>query len=214
MQLAIGVFVYGEPMPPARLAGFAIVWVALAVFTVDGAAGRTAADPGRPAGSCPRTRTGRAVTPAPDARPAPPLARPHPTGPTPGGPSADEQRRRPRPPARGRQAPRPLPRWSQPAGAAPPRADVLAFERQWWRYAGAKETAIREQFGLSATRYYQVLNTVIDRPEALAVDPLLVRRLRRMRATRQRQRSARHPGQRGLRPTRLGHRGEAWSIGR
>ncbi len=67
--------------------------------------------------------------------------------------------------------------------------DVLAFERQWWRYAGAKEAAIREQFGLSATRYYQVLNTVIDRPEALAVDPLLVRRLRRMRATRQRQRS-------------------------
>ncbi|MGY1914746.1 EamA family transporter RarD [Blastococcus sp. SYSU DS0973] len=35
MQLAIGVFVYGEPMPPARLAGFVIVWVALAVFTVD-----------------------------------------------------------------------------------------------------------------------------------------------------------------------------------
>jgi chloramphenicol-sensitive protein RarD len=35
MQLAIGVFVYGEPMPPARLAGFVIVWVALAVFTAD-----------------------------------------------------------------------------------------------------------------------------------------------------------------------------------
>ncbi|KQS68554.1 DUF3263 domain-containing protein [Modestobacter sp. Leaf380] len=72
--------------------------------------------------------------------------------------------------------------------------DVLAFERQWWRYAGAKEAAIKEQFGLSATRYYQVLNTVIDRPEALAADPLLVRRLRRMRATRQRQRSARTLG--------------------
>ncbi|SCX39179.1 Protein of unknown function [Klenkia marina] len=72
--------------------------------------------------------------------------------------------------------------------------DVLAFERQWWRYAGAKEAAIKEQFGLSATRYYQVLNAVIDRPEALAVDPLLVRRLRRMRATRQRQRSARTLG--------------------
>ncbi len=72
--------------------------------------------------------------------------------------------------------------------------DVLAFERQWWRYAGAKEAAIREQFGLSATRYYQVLNAVIDRPEALAADPLLVRRLRRMRATRQRQRSARTLG--------------------
>jgi hypothetical protein len=66
---------------------------------------------------------------------------------------------------------------------------VLAFERQWWRYAGAKEAAIREQFGLSATRYYQVLNTLIDRPEALAADPLLVRRLRRMREVRQRQRS-------------------------
>jgi hypothetical protein len=72
--------------------------------------------------------------------------------------------------------------------------DVLAFERQWWRHAGAKEAAIKEQFGLSATRYYQVLNAVIDRPEALAVDPLLVRRLRRMRATRQRQRSARTLG--------------------
>jgi chloramphenicol-sensitive protein RarD len=35
MQLAIGVFVRHEPMPPARLAGFVIVWVALAVFTAD-----------------------------------------------------------------------------------------------------------------------------------------------------------------------------------
>ena len=68
--------------------------------------------------------------------------------------------------------------------------DMLAFERQWWRYAGAKEAAIRERFGLSATRYYQVLNALVDRPEALAADPLLVRRLRRMRATRQRHRSA------------------------
>jgi hypothetical protein len=81
------------------------------------------------------------------------------------------------------------------AGAAPtvtlPARDreMLAFERQWWRYAGAKEAAIRERFGLSATRYYQVLNALVDRPEALAADPLLVRRLRRMRATRQRRRS-------------------------
>jgi Protein of unknown function (DUF3263) len=67
--------------------------------------------------------------------------------------------------------------------------EILAFERQWWRYAGAKEAAIRERFGMSATRYYQVLNALVDRPEALAVDPLLVRRLRRMRAARQRQRS-------------------------
>ncbi|WP_369140639.1 DUF3263 domain-containing protein [Modestobacter versicolor] len=69
--------------------------------------------------------------------------------------------------------------------------DMLAFERQWWRFPGAKETAIRERFGISPTRYYQVLNALVDRPEALAADPLLVRRLRRMRAARQRQRSGR-----------------------
>jgi hypothetical protein len=69
--------------------------------------------------------------------------------------------------------------------------EILAFERQWWRFAGAKEAAIRERFGMTATRYYQVLNALVDRPEALATDPLLVRRLRRMRAARQRQRSSR-----------------------
>jgi hypothetical protein len=72
--------------------------------------------------------------------------------------------------------------------------EILEFERQWWKYAGAKETAIRESFDMSATRYYQVLNALIDRPEALADDPLLVRRLRRMRAERQRARSARRLG--------------------
>ena len=72
--------------------------------------------------------------------------------------------------------------------------EILEFERQWWKYAGAKETAVREQFDMSATRYYQVLNALIDRPEALAADPLLVRRLRRLRAARQRQRSARRLG--------------------
>lgn len=72
--------------------------------------------------------------------------------------------------------------------------DILEFERQWWKYAGAKETAVREKFDMSAGRYYQVLNALIDKPEALAEDPLLVRRLRRLRATRQRQRSARRLG--------------------
>jgi hypothetical protein len=72
--------------------------------------------------------------------------------------------------------------------------DILEFERQWWKYAGAKETAVRDKFDMSATRYYQVLNALIDRPEALEADPLLVRRLRRLRATRQRQRSARRLG--------------------
>ncbi|RLV47572.1 DUF3263 domain-containing protein [Nocardioides mangrovicus] len=73
-------------------------------------------------------------------------------------------------------------------------ASILDFERQWWKYAGAKEQAIREQFDMSSARYYQVLNTLIDRPEALATDPLLVRRLRRLRASRQRQRQARRLG--------------------
>ena len=71
---------------------------------------------------------------------------------------------------------------------------ILAFERHWWKYAGAKEQAIRDQFQMSATRYYQVLNALIDRPEALAHDPLLVKRLRRLRAARQRARSARRLG--------------------
>lgn len=72
--------------------------------------------------------------------------------------------------------------------------EILTFERQWWRYAGAKEQAVRELFDMSATRYYQVLNALIDTPAALAADPLLVKRLRRLRASRQRQRSARRLG--------------------
>jgi hypothetical protein len=72
--------------------------------------------------------------------------------------------------------------------------EILAFERQWWKYAGAKEQAVREQFDMSSARYYQVLNALIDRPDALAADPLLVRRLRRLRASRQRQRQARRLG--------------------
>jgi hypothetical protein len=72
--------------------------------------------------------------------------------------------------------------------------EILAFERQWWKYAGAKEQAIRELFDMSATRYYQVLNALIDTPAALSADPMLVKRLRRLRASRQRQRSARRLG--------------------
>jgi hypothetical protein len=72
--------------------------------------------------------------------------------------------------------------------------EILAFERQWWKYAGAKEQAIRDLFDMSATRYYQVLNALIDRPESLAADPMLVKRLRRLRASRQRARSARRLG--------------------
>ncbi|GAB3991631.1 DUF3263 domain-containing protein [Nocardioides marmoraquaticus] len=81
-----------------------------------------------------------------------------------------------------------------PSGLGERDAAMLDFERQWWKYAGAKEQAVREHFSMSSTRYYQVLNALIDRPEALEHDPLLVRRLRRLRATRQRQRSARRLG--------------------
>ena len=73
-------------------------------------------------------------------------------------------------------------------------AQILAFERQWWKFAGAKEQAIRDQFQMSATRYYQVLNALIDKPESLIHDPLLVKRLRRLRSSRQRARSARRLG--------------------
>jgi hypothetical protein len=69
--------------------------------------------------------------------------------------------------------------------------EIIAFERQWWKYAGAKEQAIRELFDMNATRYYQVLNALIDNPAALEADPMLIKRLNRLRATRQRARSAR-----------------------
>ncbi len=71
---------------------------------------------------------------------------------------------------------------------------VLDFERQWWKYAGAKEQAVRDLFDMSATRYYQVLNALIDSPAALVHDPMLVKRLRRMRTSRQRARTARRLG--------------------
>jgi hypothetical protein len=69
--------------------------------------------------------------------------------------------------------------------------DVLDFEREWWRYAGHKEEAIRDRFELTPTRYYQLLGEVIDSPDALTYDPMLVKRLRRLRAARHRDRAAR-----------------------
>lgn len=75
--------------------------------------------------------------------------------------------------------------------------EILAFERHWWKYAGAKEQAVRELFGVSPTWYYQILNALIDRPEALAHDPMLVKRLRRTRRSRQSARSARRLGMPG-----------------
>ncbi|MET7706595.1 DUF3263 domain-containing protein [Micromonospora sp. NPDC005413] len=65
---------------------------------------------------------------------------------------------------------------------------ILAFEQQWWRHAGAKEQAVRDTFGVSSTRYYQLLNGLLDNPAALAADPLLIGRLRRLRSSRARNR--------------------------
>lgn len=70
-------------------------------------------------------------------------------------------------------------------------AAILEYERQWWKFPGAKEEVIRERFSISATSYYQILNHLIDTREALEADPLLVKRLQRLRAERMRARSAR-----------------------
>jgi hypothetical protein len=61
---------------------------------------------------------------------------------------------------------------------------ILDFERQWWKYAGAKDAAIRELFDLSTRSYYELLNNLIDREDALTASPLLVKRLRRLREAR------------------------------
>ena len=75
----------------------------------------------------------------------------------------------------------------QPAGASglsDLEIRVLDFERSWWRYAGAKESAIKELFDLTPARYYQLLNDLIDKDAALAASPILVKRLRRLREAR------------------------------
>jgi hypothetical protein len=73
-------------------------------------------------------------------------------------------------------------------------AALLDFEKNWWSLTGSKESEIRERFGISPTRYYQLLNALIDTPDALAHDPLLVKRLRRLREARQKERTARRLG--------------------
>jgi hypothetical protein len=67
---------------------------------------------------------------------------------------------------------------------------ILDFERQWFRYSGAKESSIRELFDLTPPRYYEVLNALIDREAALLAQPMLIKRLRRLRDARTEERSA------------------------
>lgn len=85
----------------------------------------------------------------------------------------------------------PEPRAELPEGLSERDARILDFERNWWQHAGAKEKAVREEFGFSATRYYQVLGTLIDSPAALVYDPMLIKRLQRIRDARIAARSAR-----------------------
>jgi hypothetical protein len=71
---------------------------------------------------------------------------------------------------------------------------ILDFEREAWRLQVPKERAIRETFGISATRYSQLLHRIVDLPEALTYDPMLVRRLRRVRELRRKRRTAQRLG--------------------
>ncbi len=73
-----------------------------------------------------------------------------------------------------------------PVGLSRREHEMLVFERQWWRRPGAKETAIRNQFGVTPTRYYQVLNALVDRPDALSLDTKHDRTLPRQPLARQR----------------------------
>lgn len=79
-----------------------------------------------------------------------------------------------------------------PSGPAAPLSErdkaILDFERSWWTEPGPKEAAVRERFDLSATTYYRVLNELLESPAAVAYDPLVVRRLRRLRDRRRRAR--------------------------
>jgi len=81
-------------------------------------------------------------------------------------------------------------------GLTPREASLLDFESSWWRLAEPKDDQIQERFGLSAPRYYQQLHTLIDRPEALAAYPVLVKRLLRQRDARRDARSAARLGTR------------------
>jgi hypothetical protein len=80
---------------------------------------------------------------------------------------------------------------NSPAGLSELETRILEFEGTWWKFAGAKESAIKELFDLSAPRYYQLLNDLIDRQDALVAAPMLVKRLRRLREARMSARTAR-----------------------
>jgi hypothetical protein len=79
---------------------------------------------------------------------------------------------------------------AEPTGLSELELRLLEFERTWWRHAGSKESAIKELFNLTPPAYYQMLNNLIDRNEALLAEPILVKRLRRIREVRSASRSS------------------------
>lgn len=74
---------------------------------------------------------------------------------------------------------------------------VIDFERTWWRESGRKDVVVRERLGMSATGYYRLLNQLLEKPEAMDYDPMVVRRLLRLRARRRRLRVGGVPYQGG-----------------
>lgn len=71
---------------------------------------------------------------------------------------------------------------------------IIAFERSWWKRGGVKDQVVKDELGMSATRYYQLLGALLDHPAAVAEDPMLIRRLRRRRDARRRERQTRLHG--------------------
>ena len=76
------------------------------------------------------------------------------------------------------------------AGLSARDAEILDFEGHWWRFSGAKEASIKDKFGMTPAHYHQVLSALLDNPAALAYDPILVKRLRRLRQARHQARTA------------------------
>ena len=76
------------------------------------------------------------------------------------------------------------------AGLSEFEVKMLEFERSWWRHAGVKESSIKELFNLTPPAYYQLLNNLIDREAAVLAEPILVKRLRRLRDSRTQSRSS------------------------
>lgn len=62
---------------------------------------------------------------------------------------------------------------------------ILDFERNWRRHTASKEDGIVAHLQMSPTHYYMRLAALLDDPLALAHDPQLVARLRRLRQARQ-----------------------------